>query len=156
MSFDHMLGFNLHPIFSGFPLAFFLLLILFELLALKRNWAKEASLVALTLTCLGVLLAFFSGYQGHEFANQTHKVPEETIVWHHNLGRILLFATVALCCLGWASAHAKFHRTIFRSVYIGILLICLGLTVYVGFLGGELVFKYGAGVKVEGSINKAR
>ncbi|RIL05620.1 MAG: hypothetical protein DCC75_11520, partial [Proteobacteria bacterium] len=95
---------------------------------------------------LAVAAAFISGYQGSELANQTFVISQDYIDQHHSWGRLLLFAIFPCVALKLCSEWATHNRSIFKAFYYSFLLICLGLALRTGFLGGELVFKHGAGV----------
>lgn len=152
---------NIHPPLSSFPFVLLTVTILFEIATLLQNSGKIKAEIRLIvcaryLLCaatIGTVITFLSGYWGEDFANQTFTVAEDLIKTHHNYGRLLLFCMVGCLAAKFAADFAKYHITLFRSVYWFLLVFCFSLSVYTGYLGGELVFEHGAGVAVQ-SINK--
>lgn len=141
--------FELHPPLTAFPVALLTLVVIFEGIALARpapGWRHSIE-VLLVLAVLAVAAAFFSGYQASDRANQTFTIADEVIAWHHVMGRALLFAIVPCAALRFVAARARFNRTGFYTAYGFALALCLGLVAYTGWLGGELVFEHGAGVR---------
>jgi uncharacterized membrane protein len=103
-------------------------------------------LYLLAFAILGVTAAFFSGYQANELANQTFKVDDAAISLHHSLGRWLLLLAIPLGGLGITAEIATQGKQVFRGLYLFCLFISAGLVLVTGYMGGELVFKHGAGV----------
>ena len=143
--------YNPHPVLASFPLAFIVIGFALELLdeVTKRETFVFVVRVLLTIAALGVIAAFFSGYfaidaaQGGSFA-----IPEAAVAYHHNFGRVLMFAVVPLLLLNFAKDKAIANKQIWRGVYLVFFSICAALAVYVGHLGGELIFDHGVGVHV--------
>jgi uncharacterized membrane protein len=138
---------NLHPPLTAFPIVLLCLIAFLEVWAWARrlDWQKPIEVI-LVLMVVAVGAAFFSGYQASDLADQTFAVPNEAIAWHHNCGRLLLFLSVPCAALRFVAARARFNRTAFGVAYALILVSSIGLALYVGYLGGQLVFKHGAGV----------
>lgn len=138
---------NLHPPLTAFPLALIVLVVALEIYSWFRgeDWRKPIEFV-LVLTVVAVAAAFFSGYQASDGADQTFLVPDEPISRHHTAGRFLLFLIVPCAALRFVATRARFNARGFTVAYGVVLAICLGLVIYTGYLGGELVFIHGAGV----------
>ena len=139
---------SLHPPFASLPFAFILVVIAFELLSLflKRPWMRHAALVVLAFAAIAVAAAFYTGYQASESANQTFVVADSEIADPQFYGRLLLFTIIPCAAVGFFSVIAKYSQSLFRAVYLFLLLVSLGLVVTTGYLGGKLVFEHGAGV----------
>ncbi len=142
---------NLHPPFSAFPFALFVATILIELVSLGRSspHLTTAAKISLMGAAIGTVLAFLSGYEASEIANQTFTVSDEIIAEHHNIGRLLLFSALPCLALRILLDKARFYVRTLRFIYAILLLTCLGLVTYCGYLGGELVFGHGAGVRAD-------
>jgi len=138
---------NLHPPLTAFPLALLVLVVALEIYSRCRgaDWRKPIEFV-LVLMVIAVVAAFFSGYQASDGADRTFLVPDEAISRHHTIGRFLLFLSVPCAALRFVATRARYNARGFDAAYGIVLVICLGLVVYAGYLGGELVFKHGAGV----------
>ena len=139
---------NLHPPLVAFPVALLSVVVFLEVMAAWRpfSWIRSVISVNLVLAAAAVLVAFFSGYQASELADQTFQVPDDQISWHHAIGRMLLFVIWPCLALGLLYPRARYNRSVLRAGYLFLLLCCFALVLYTGFLGGELVFKFGAGV----------
>ena len=92
------------------------------------------------------LLAFLSGYQAKEIASQTFQVSDDLILVHHYWGRALLFCVVP--CLAFHFFMQRSGNLVARYLYLLSLALITAIAIYAGYLGGELVFSHGAGVKV--------
>ncbi|MCB0311401.1 MAG: hypothetical protein KDD42_09205 [Bdellovibrionales bacterium] len=142
---------NLHPALVSLPVALFPLVLMLELW--KSLWYRKelqfAIYVNVSAAIIGVLLAFFSGYQASELANQSFIVPDQAIERHHRVSQILLFLSLPCGVLCVLSEVAQYARRAFRYLYLLILVSCSALVVYTGYLGGQLVFQHGAGVALE-------
>lgn len=140
--------FNFHPPLSSVPIVLLVSVGLGELLRLFRpEWIPSAAVrFNLVLATGAVILAFLSGYQGSEFANGTFKVSDEVIAVHHFWGRLLLFMVVPCLALEIIAARAQFAAQVFRGLYLLMLVGCIAIAVFTGWLGGQLVFEHGAGV----------
>lgn len=110
------------------------------------QWLSKAAEACLVAGAVSVILAFFSGYSASEYADQTFQVSDDLIGLHHTMGRLLLFMVLPSVALKILSSRAQFGRGAFRGFYLGVLIMCVGLVIYTGYLGGQLVFGYGAGV----------
>jgi uncharacterized membrane protein len=138
----------LHPPFSSFPLALIVVAALLEISRcfVKRDWIESCISVCVALGAFFVACAFFSGYSASEHADATFAVPDEVIGLHHTFGRFLLFAMIPCVALRFISLTATHGKLGFSIAYRVILSLCVALVLYTGYLGGRLVFEYGAGV----------
>ncbi|MBX7145526.1 MAG: hypothetical protein K1X79_13835 [Oligoflexia bacterium] len=137
-----------HPILVHLPTALIAGVLVLEIwYLLRRNQAEHSQQTwLLLLAMLGVLSAFFSGYQANDLANAAFIIPDEPISNHHVMGRAVLFALPLTLALQMAAAHAKHGRVGFRVVYLLSLALSTGLVLYAAVLGSQLVYKLGAGV----------
>lgn len=140
--------YNFHPPLSSLPFALLGVIGFLELANLLRrsDTLRAAITVNVVLAALGTVLAFFSGYQASELADQTFKIPDDAISLHHACGRALLFAVLPCAAVRIISERATHALGLFRALYYISLAISLSLVVYTGYLGGKLVFEHGAGV----------
>lgn len=143
--------YNFHPVLTSFPFALLSCVLVAELLVLfwPKPFAGIATLWVLVCSILGTLAAFFSGYQASDLANASFVVSDSLIENHHSWGRLLLFAIFPCLALKYAAVNAKYSRNFFKASYLVLLVTCWLLALYTGYLGGNLVFKHGAGVRVQ-------
>jgi uncharacterized membrane protein len=65
---------------------------------------------------------------------------------HHAYGRILLVNALLLSTFAWLEGRATHGKRVLSFLYIFSLIVHLGLTLFVGYLGGGLVFTHRLGV----------
>lgn len=142
------LFYNVHPVFSSLPFAFFSLLIAVELISYFSVAGSLRVAVDVLIPAIGiaVLLAFFSGYQGAEFVQTGSEALNEAVAVHHRSGKILLFFLFPFIGVFYAARYASQNQKAFRIIYLLLLVVCYALVIRSGFLGGDLVFSHGAGV----------
>lgn len=141
---------DLHPACSGLPLAGVLLLIAAELLMFVTRLASARDTIRATAVvfCLfAVTCAFLSGYQASSLAGELQPAVEGAMANHHSLGRFLLINAVLLVTFFWLMRIAVHGKTLMQVLYYLTFLTQVILTVWVGYLGGQLVFSHGINVK---------
>jgi uncharacterized membrane protein len=138
----------LHPPFTSFPVPLLFTACAMEIAVLltKRDSLKITVQILLLLAAIFTGLSFYTGYGASEAADQFFKIPNDVISFHHSIGRATLLCIIPLCAVSLLRSYAKYGIKFFSAVYILLLISTLLLAVYTGYLGGELVFKYGAGV----------
>jgi uncharacterized membrane protein len=139
-----------HPPLSGMPLAFALLALVAELMRFKASVRLKADVVrltALTGCILTTAAAFLSGYQASNGLPDLSPEVETALGSHHAWGRMLLIDGVLLCTFAWIEKIATHGKWIFAALYYSTLVLFVTLAIYVGSLGGSLVFEHGVGVK---------
>jgi uncharacterized membrane protein len=153
-----LLSLHVHPAITAFPTALLPLALLLEIWNFFRPSApiSAAARVLVVFGVLGVIAAFISGYQASELADQFFEVPDEPISTHHAVGRLLLFVSIPMLALMWIGSVAVHARKVFLSLYGALLLVSVGLVCYAGYLGGELIFRYGAGVHASGAAPRVQ
>ncbi len=140
---------QLHPPISGMPLAFIVMLCVVEALqrvpAIARAHAplRSALVSAVVLSTVG---AFLSGYQASSGLSELGQAAEQHLGRHHAAGRFLLINALLLGTFHWVSRIARQGKALFAALYWAFLLVQLGLTLWVGTMGGKLVFSYALGV----------
>ena len=145
---------NLHSPLTDLPFAFFSLALLLELLRCYRESEKLrfAANLVLSAGVIGVLAAFFSGYQASELANQSFAVSDDVIAAHHVLGKWTLITALPCLALAWCADRATHGRGVFRGCYLLLLIASLTLIIATSQRGGALVFEHGAGVQIKGQL----
>jgi len=146
-----------HPQIVHTPIALLIFSALFALLGrlFDRDWLRKAAMVMLVIGALGSFAAMRSGVYAHRVPEHEQGVPEEEIDGHAAKGLLTFrLAFASLLAYGIATrlkAGAK------NAVAVVGLALQIGAAVAVGITGhegGELVYEYGANVKVDGALVK--
>lgn len=139
---------HIHAMVIHFPIALLMAGFLSELIALfsKRQFFKNASLYLIVLGALGAIVAFISGsYAGDGMTDGLLQKPigmhEEAAIVTLWLAIITVLFKATIYVLHYERAWAKWTSFILFALLIGSV-------ARTGFLGGELVFKHGAGIEL--------
>lgn len=134
----------LHPPFSAFPLVIILLIAIIETInAFKPLLSNDKLSLYLTYSLfVFTFLTYISGHFAALTAHQSFQVPEQKIAFHQLMGKASLFSEISLIVFN----HLKNDKLILKLFYYAILFITAILIMSTSYLGGELVFKFGAGV----------
>lgn len=135
---------ELHPKLVQFPLVLLLVGLLFDLGGLvgrsrQAHWAGKRLTVVGTL---GLLFAFICGIYAEIWAGRAG-VPQGPIEYHELMANLASWGFVIL--LAWRLFLVPEQRRR-MGVYVGLGLGWYGLLALTAYLGGLLVFAYGAGV----------
>lgn len=136
----------LHPILVHFPIALLSTAILFEALGalLGRDFFRPATTWLLGLGVLGGILATVAGFWNEEAA-EAAGVPETAIERHENLALLTLAVFAVLLGMRWLRGRRWIPER--PAVFFSIALVGLALLGATGYFGGDLVYRYGAGVE---------
>ncbi len=144
--------FNPHPPLSGFPPALLILLLVAEIAG--GRGAREIRRFLLLSTLVFSASAYFSGLYASEFASSHFEVPAQLISTHEGYARLFLLLFLPLTFFGIIRDSAYGNRLI-STLYRLLLTASLGIVIYTGHLGGELVFEHGAGVTLRAQGEKS-
>lgn len=136
LSLSRLIG-HLHPALVHFPIAWLVLLVLFELylVSARRSDLDNWGLALGVLTLLAFAAAVTTGLILGDGAKGRHLA---AVVRHRN---VELFALGALLvALGLRLARRRAFEGALRWVYLAILFAATGLCLYGGHLGGKMVF----------------
>ena len=143
----------IHPAVVHLPIALVLLSVLADLCArLNKSETRRAAFRAVGFWSLvaglaGGVLAIAAGYLDmHRDALRpdTHSFVE----LHETIGWVLAVCLVILCAWRWLIWH-RGQMTINTAYLVGAFLV-LGITLFQGWYGGEIVYSFGAGVAPAG------
>jgi uncharacterized membrane protein len=139
---------QLHPVADHFSIALLVVAVLVDIAALifsQRQWLRY---MALTLMILGAAAAAASYGTGDVEGDRIWDLvqgPAKDILKHHaELGYYLMIAFAVLAL--WRiliQAFGFIERT--RQIYLAFALLAVGVLLYQGHLGGQLVYTYGVG-----------
>lgn len=100
------------------------------------------------ITAVSTACVFFSGYQASSSLADMVPAVEAELGTHHAAGRLLLINGLVMAAFFRVSRVATHGRAVFRCLYFVTLFLQLVLTVWVGYMGGNLVFHRGLGVQM--------
>ncbi len=153
---------DLHPKLVQFPLVLLLVGLLFDLAGLlgkkealeAQGWARKAHGVAIAATAIGtigLLFAFICGIYAEIWAGRSG-IPQHPIELHELMANIASWGFVIL--LAWRIfLTADKRKQLAAYVTIGLIwYVLLGVT---GWLGGQLVFEYGAGARGVAALGRS-
>jgi uncharacterized membrane protein len=144
---------ELHPQIIHFPIAFFILYFLFETsgILFKKEFLLKSALIILILAIIFSVLAVLTGNQAHQFVKQRQA---ESVFYNDIIDKHELYATITLWYFFtvlvlrvYLTVKKKFAG---KTMYLFIVLGLIGsiLIFLTGSYGGDLVFKYGIGIKI--------
>ena len=144
-----------HPLIVHTPVALLIFSAAFAILGrlFDREWVRKASVLMLVFGFLGAFFAVNSGQAAHEVPERKQGVPEHEIDEHADLGRKALYLSGgALLVIGIAARVSGGAANALGLLALLLQLGAAGSVAAAGLRGGELVFKYGANVKVAGQL----
>lgn len=145
---------SIHPQIVHFPIAFFILYFLFESSAIifKKDYLEKSAVIILTAGVIFSLIAVLSGNLSAQNYNQLS--PENFVKYNDQISLHEQFATITLWYFTiilfiriYLSVKKKFYGRI-KYIFILIGLIGCVLIYFTGIYGGELVYKFGIGIKI--------
>ena len=131
------------------PLALILMLSCVELARTTTRWRQSLRTtrsVVILAVVLTTTFAFFSGYQASGPLGDLPPQVQAALGSHHAYGRLLLVNALLLGTFAWLEARATHGRRVLSLLYAVTLIAQLVLTLFVGYLGGALVFTHRLGV----------
>lgn len=139
----------IHPAIVHFPIALVTLSVLADLVGyvFRSESLSGAALWSLAGAAVGAASAVIAGL----FDMNRERMSEEAhhrVHFHMKVGFALLSAIVALAVWRWA-VYTYNANAVNIAYLVGAFLV-LGLTIFQGYLGGELVFSDGVGVAPTG------
>jgi len=143
-----------HPMIIHFPIAFLLLGITLD----SVNWffrnpgLRTTALILIGAGAIGAIGAAITGHISERIAENIIGI-EATLERHEELGTIGawffgIYAAIRIALIRFVEKHRSVTIT-FGSIGLALLFLLM----YIGYLGGELVTKYGAGTKVASHIS---
>jgi len=138
----------LHPAVLHFPIALVVFSFVADLLGrlLDNPSLRSAGFWSLVGALLGGAIAAATGY--YDFTRDTLGDTARYVDFHQDVGFILVGTLVVLTLWRWL-AYARRDRTP-GIPYLAAALLVLGLTLFQGWYGGEMVYSQGAGVAAAG------
>ena len=136
----------IHPLIVHFPIALLFTSVFFDLLWIiteNKNYRQTGFWLLILGLMGGVVAAIFGAWT--EEAVEAAGVPELAVDRHETVAIIALIVFGVLLIFRWWIKNRWSVRD--RVVYLCVAMVGLLMLGATGFYGGELVYRYGAGVK---------
>jgi uncharacterized membrane protein len=140
---------HLHAMMTHFPIALLMTGFLTEILSLmiKKEFLKHASFYLLILGTLGAIAAYFSGsYAGDGMSDGLLQQPLQL---HEDAALITLWLAIITALTSTAVYYFGYQKGLAKWISVLLYVVLIGFVARTGYLGGELVFKHGAGIELE-------
>jgi len=136
----------LHPRFVHFPIALSLAGVLFLVLGLFRRQERFTGYGqwSLLLGWLGIVAAVVTGLIDQTGAPQE---PEVTAIINQHITAGIALLIASGLALYWPLRNKKLWTTPARWGYVALLVAIVLLVLMEGWLGGQLVYEYGVGLR---------
>jgi len=139
---------HLHAMVIHFPIALLMAGFLSELIALisKKEFFKNASFYLLLLGAIGAIVAYVSGsYAGD---GMTDDILQEPLELHEEAALVTLWLAIITALFRAAMHYFKYETAWAKWASFLLFAILVGYVARTGYLGGQLVFKHGAGIEL--------
>ncbi|KKM99661.1 hypothetical protein LCGC14_1145610 [marine sediment metagenome] len=139
---------HLHALVIHFPIALLLVGFVSELIALfsKHHFFKYASFYLLTLGAVGAIVAFVSGsYAGD---GMTDGILQEPMELHEDAALVTLWLAIITAIVRASMLYFKYRKPWAQWASFILFAVLVGFVARTGYLGGQLVFKHGAGIEL--------
>lgn len=139
---------HLHAMFIHFPIALLIVGFLSEVISLfsKREFFKRGGFYLLVLGTLGTIASYLSGNAAGEGIEEGPL--EKVMELHEQAATITLWLTIATALVYAAVFISQYKKSWVKVVSIILFAAVIGGIARTGYLGGQLVYKHGAGVQL--------
>jgi uncharacterized membrane protein len=111
----------------------------------RVEWARKFLVLSVVVATLA---AFLSGYQASAPLAEAPSEIQEVLGRHHAVGRLMLINSLLLITFFAVGARAVHGKKIIEGMYKLMVVAQLAMALWVGSLGGTLVFDHGVGVRM--------
>jgi uncharacterized membrane protein len=131
-----------------FPIALLIIGFLSELLGylIKKPFFNQAAFYLLILGTFGTIIAYLSGNAAGE--GMEEGTLGKAIGMHQEAAIITLWLTIVTSFIYAAILFFKFQNKWFKIISIVLFAAVIGAVTRTAYLGGQLVYKHGAGVEL--------
>ncbi len=140
---------HLHAMLIHFPIALILIGFIFEIISIftKQSFFKQSALVLLIIGTIGVITAYFTGNAAGDGMEEGSMA--KAMELHEQAATFTLWISIITAVYYSVIFFLKINTLWIKIV--GIILFTLTVTAIsrTGYLGGQLVYKHGAGVQLE-------
>ena len=138
---------HLHPITVHFAIAPVLTAAIFDVIwfYLKIDWLEKASYINYIIAGIFGLLAVITGLEAEQDVIITSSASQTFN--NHEILAFIFISGIIIQMLWRIGLNGRFPVKLIK-IYILLIIINIFTTIFTGYYGGKLVFKYGVGVKV--------
>jgi len=139
---------HLHAMVIHFPIALLMAGFLSEIIALfsKKEFFITASLYLLILGALGAIAAYTSGsYAGDGMIDGILQEPLEI---HEESALVTLWLAIITALFRSTIYYFNYQKAWAKWASFLLFVVLVGFVARTGYLGGQLVFKHGAGIEL--------
>ena len=139
---------HLHAMFIHFPIALLIVGFLSEVISLfsKKEFFKKGGFYLLILGTLGTIASYLSGNAAGEGMEEGPL--EKVMELHEQAATITLWLTVITAIVYVTVFIFQYKQSWIKIVSIILFAAVIGGIARTGYLGGQLVYKHGAGVQL--------
>jgi uncharacterized membrane protein len=139
---------HLHAMFIHFPIALLIIGFLSEVISLfsKKEFFKRGGFYLLVLGTLGTIASYLSGNAAGEGIEEGPL--EKVMELHEQAATITLWLTIATALVYAAVFIFQYRKSWAKIISIILFAAVIGGIARTGYLGGQLVYKHGAGVQL--------
>ncbi len=139
---------HLHAMAVHFPIALLLVGFLFEVISFfyKKDFFKFSAFYLLLLGTIGTIVSYFAGEAAGD--GMEEGTLGKAIELHEQAATIALWLTI-ITALVYTIIHLlKYRKGWLRIIAVILFAGVIGSIARTGYLGGQLVYKHGAGVEL--------
>ncbi len=139
---------HLHAMLVHFPIALLIIGFLSELVAFffKKSFFRQAAFYLLILGTLGTMASYLAGNAAGE--GMEEGTLANAIEMHEQAATFALWLTVITAAVYLAIVFFKYHKSWAKWVSVILFAGAIAAIARTGYLGGQLVYKHGAGVEL--------
>lgn len=139
---------HLHAMVVHFPIALLMTAFLFEVVSFfyKKEFFHQSSFYLLMLGTLGTVAAYLAGNAAGEGMEEGPL--NKAMELHEQAATIALWLTIITALLYAGIYFFKLNKGWLKIVCILLFTAVIGSIARTGYLGGQLVYKHGAGVEL--------
>lgn len=139
---------HLHAMVVHFPIALLLVGFLFETISFfyKKEFFRQSAFYLLILGMLGTVASYLAGNAAGE--GMEEGALSKAMELHEQAATISLWLTIITALVYAAIYFLKYKRTWLRIIAVLLFAGVIGSIARTGYLGGQLVYKHGAGVEL--------
>lgn len=139
---------DLHPFFIHFPISLFLIALIIELIHKKIDWIH--SNISLFIFVIASILSIPSAYTGNSAEYSARKIIgiQNLLEAHESIGTLITISGIFFSFL-LIFFKLKYPSKSFSLLRKAIFSLMTLMVLYTGYLGGEMVQKFGAGTNIK-------
>jgi uncharacterized membrane protein len=139
---------HLHAMLVHFPIALIMVGFLSEIISFfyKKEFFSQTAFYLLVLGTLGTIAAYFAGRSAGDGMDEGSLGAAMEL--HEQAATVALWLSIFTALLYLSRYIFKFNKTWIRVVGFILFVLLIGAIGRTGYLGGQLVFKHGAGMEL--------